>query len=72
MTKITVDFINIPDAEQYRESLMLRKQIENQQKVIIAHNFYVALDKESIIIDKSKEEHGTTINLSYSNIFTNS
>lgn len=25
----SVDFINIPDAEQYRESLMLRKQIKN-------------------------------------------
>lgn len=25
----TVDFINIPDAEQYRESLMLRKQMKN-------------------------------------------
>lgn len=55
----------------YKDELIIPLIIENQETAIVEHNFNVYLDKESIIIDKSKNEHLATVNISYSEVIIN-
>lgn len=55
----------------YKDELIIPLIIENQETAVVEHNFNVYLDKESIIIDKSKDDHSATVNISYSEAIIN-